>query len=190
MMGARRKFGRCRLPSDRLGTQPQFQLRLSTPRSGQGGGENGSFFFSPPFRLVGSLPAAKISSTAAGSLQRSSGGRSNSTPTKPSAPCRRDDGEPWPSRLPQHDTPGRVSDGTGKTFETHDSIPSCHFIFVLFFSHLNEREYLSRMREQRHGQKLFSRRAPTLTSSMGTLYMLSGAGTGPKSDHRRQQSQS
>lgn len=35
MMRARRKFGRSRLPSDRLGTQPQFQLRLSTPRSGQ-----------------------------------------------------------------------------------------------------------------------------------------------------------
>lgn len=188
-MGARRKFGRCRLPSDRLGTQPQFQLRLSTPRSGQRGGENGSFFSIHPSGWSGACRLPR-------SVQR------------PPDPCsgRR---EAVPIQLQQN-----LQLHVDVTMESHGHLvfpsmtplvvsatrPGKHSrlmipfrvatLFFIFFSHLNEREYLSRMREQRHGQKLFSGRAPTLASSMGTLYMLSGAGTGPKSDHRRQRSQS
>lgn len=140
MMRARRKFGRSRLPSDRLGTQPQFQLRLSTPRSGwakaKGAGKTGLFFFNPPLRLVGDLPAAKISSTAAGSLHQ------RRTPTKPS-PLRFHVDLTMASSEHGSQPAGHVSDGSGKTLETQDSIPSCHYIFIF----PSERERISKQDE-------------------------------------------
>lgn len=139
MMRARRKFGRSRLPSDRLGTQPQFQLRLSTPRSGQRPKGRGKRVFSFPIHPSGWSGTCRLPR----SVQR------------PPDPCINGELQQKPSLLRFHvdltmassehgsQPAGHVSDGSGKTLEMQDPIPSCHYIFIF----PSERERISKQDE-------------------------------------------